>query len=549
VAVVCNWHFFQTCLPQLQWASSVAISPSRTSEWGDNLRPESFTVLNSTVTDIHQALKGFSYELLSSSDPVGDQLLVYKQTNHEENRIVTGYGVPVDNMAATLTAGYHGPVLLQDVIFLDSMAHFTRERIPERVVHAKGAGAFGYFEVTHDITKYTKAVVFSEIGKKTPITVRFSFVTGETGSADTTRFQKGSTWLSIRFYTEDGLWDLVGNNTPIFFIRDPILFPLVIHSQKRNPKTNIKDANMYWDFISLRPECTHQAMITFSDRGIPDGYRFMHGYGSHTFKMVNHHQEPVYVKFHYRSGTSIMQLKRNYPTWSFYIQVMTFHEAEKFRWNPFDLTKVWPQDDYPLIPVGKLVLNKNPNNYHTDVEQIGFSPAHMIPGIEPSPDKMLHGRLFAYSDTQRYRLGPNYLQLPVNRAFKTEIRNFQRDGAQTYTNNQGGAPNYYPNSFDGLKNDPNAAISRYNTSGDVARYNSGDEDNFSQPQLFWRNVLKPDERERMVQNIVNNLKDAADFIQDRTVKMFSEVDPEFGFMLSDGLSKLANNDKSYQFHF
>ncbi|PSN31153.1 Catalase [Blattella germanica] len=468
---------------------------------------------------------------MCSNDSVSDQLLNYKKKHDSVNRIETGWGVPVDNIVASLTAGYHGPVLLQDVVFMDMLAHFDRERIPERVVHAKGAGAFGYFEVTHDITKYTKAVVFSEIGKKTPIVVRFSFVTGELGSADTTRDPRG---FSIKFYTEDGVWDLVGNNTPIFFIRDPMLFPLLIHSQKRNPVTHLKDANMYWDFISLRPETTHQTMITFSDRGIPDGYRYMHGFGSHTFKMVNHEYEAVYVKFHYKTDQGIRNLssekaanisgrdpdyairdlynaidKGDYPTWSFYIQVMTFEEAEHFRWNPFDLTKVWPQEDFPLIPVGKLVLNQNPSNYFAEVEQIGFSPSHMIPGIEPSPDKM-------------YRLGPNYLQLPVNRPFRSQMTNYQRDAAQTYTHNQGGAPNYFPNSFGGPKNVLSAAISRFNVSGEVARYNSADEDNFSQPTLLWR--------------------------KDRTVKMFNQVDEEFGYLLSEELSNFAANGEKLQFY-
>lgn len=497
----------------------------------------------------------------STTDPASNQLVDYKNYHHGGDRVVTGYGVPVDDITSTLTVGYHGPVVLQDVVFLDTLAHFDRERIPERVVHAKGAGAFGYFEVTHDITQYTKAVVFSHIGKKTPIAVRFSFVTGERGSADTIRDPRG---FSIKFYTEDGIWDLVGNNTPIFFLRDPILFPLFIHSQKRNPATNLRDANMFWDFISLRPETTHQTMITFSDRGIPDGYRYMHGFGSHTFKMVNDRNEPVYIKFHYKTDQGIRNLsseraaiiagidpdyatrdlynaiaRGDFPTWSFYIQVMTFKEAEHFKWNPFDLTKVWPQEDFPLIPVGKIVLNQNPSNYFAEVEQIGFSPTHMIPGIEPSPDKMLHGRLFTYSDTQRYRLGPNYLQFPVNNPFRTKITNFQRDGPQTFTDNQGGAPNYFPNSFNGPKNDPSAAISRYNVTGDVARYNSADEDNFSQPTLFWKNVLKPDERDRLVQNIVNSLRNATDFIQARTVKMFNQVAAEFGHKLSEGLRTYA----------
>ncbi|GFG40106.1 hypothetical protein Cfor_09357 [Coptotermes formosanus] len=478
-----------------------------------------------------------------------------------KSHILTGYGVPIGSKESSLTVGPDGPMLLQDVEFLDELAHFDRERIPERVVHAKGAGAFGYFEVTNDITKYTKSTVFETIGKRTPIAVRFSTVGGESGSADTVRDPRG---FAIKFYTDDGVWDLVGNNTPIFFVRDPLLFPLFIHTQKRNPATHLKDADMFWDFISLRPETTHQVMILFSDRGIPDGFRHMHGYGSHTFKMVNANNDAVYVKFHYKTDQGIKNLlaeeaanltatdpdyglrdlynaiaEGNFPSWTFYIQVMTFEEAERFYWNPFDLTKVWPHAEYPLIAVGKLVLNRNPTDYFAEVEQIAFSPAHMIPGIEPSPDKMLQGRLFSYGDTQRHRLGTNYLQIPVNCPFQTHVTNYQRDGPQTM-HHQGGAPNYYPNSFGGPENMPGLQRPKFSVSGDVARYNSSDEDNFSQPTFFWRNVLKPDEKERMVENIVSHLKNAAGFIQDRTVHMFSHVDREFGNKLAEGLKKYVN---------
>ncbi|XP_071054089.1 catalase isoform X2 [Onthophagus taurus] len=455
-----------------------------------------------------------------------------------------------------MTVGPRGPILLQDVAFVEEIAHFDRERIPERVVHAKGAGAFGYFEVTHDITKYTAARVFEKIGKKTRVAVRFSTVGGESGSADTVRDPRG---FAVKFYSDDGIWDLVGNNTPIFFIRDPILFPSFIHTQKRNPATHLKDPDMFWDFITLRPETTHQVMFLFSDRGIPDGYRHMNGYGSHTFKLVNAEGKPVYCKFHYKTAQKIKNLdvkkadeyagidpdygikdlynaiaKGEYPSWNFSIQVMTLEQAEKCKFNPFDLTKIWPHGEYPLIPVGKMVLDRNPANYFAEVEQIAFSPAHMIPGIEPSPDKMLLGRLFSYGDTHRHRLGTNYLQFPVNCPFK--VRNYQRDGPQCM-NNQGGAPNYHPNSFAGPENCPRAKLLSppIPVSGDAKRYDTGDEDNFSQPRVFYQKTLNEQERERLVSNIVGNLKNAADFIQDRAVKNFSQVDATFGQKIADGL--------------
>jgi len=350
----------------------------------------------------------------------------------------------VGDKTNSLTVGSRGPILLQDHVLIDELAHFDRERIPERVVHAKGAGAFGYFEVTHDISKYCKAAVFGQVGKQTPIAVRFSTVGGESGSADTARDPRG---FAVKFYTEEGNWDLVGNNTPIFFIRDPILFPSFIHTQKRNPQTHLKDPDAFWDFITLRPESSHQVSFLFSDRGTPQGYRHMNGYGSHTFKMVNAQDDPVYVKFHYKTNQGIKCFDRqqadnmsrddpdfairdlynaiaegDFPSYTMFIQVMTFQEAEQFPFNPFDLTKVWSHADFPLIPVGKLVLNKNPKNYFAEVEQLAFSPAHLVPGIEPSPDKMLQGRLFSYSDTHRHRLGANYLQIPVNCPYRTSVK-------------------------------------------------------------------------------------------------------------------------------
>ncbi|KAL3275580.1 hypothetical protein HHI36_020335 [Cryptolaemus montrouzieri] len=493
---------------------------------------------------------------MANRDQAAEQLSQYKSQKAKAQSATAAYGSPLVEKDATLTAGPKGPILLQDIPFVEEIAHFDRERIPERVVHAKGAGAFGYLEITHDITKYTAAKVFSNIGKKTPIAVRFSTVGGESGSADTVRDPRG---FAVKFYSEDGIWDLVGNNTPIFFIRDPILFPSFIHTQKRNPQTHLKDVDMFWDFITLRPETTHQVMFLFSDRGIPDGYRHMNGYGSHTFKLVNAEGQWVYCKFHYKTDQGIKNLdvqkaedlsgtdpdysirdlynaisKGQYPSWTFYIQVMTNEQALKSKFNPFDLTKVWPHSDYPLIPVGKLVLNRNPENYFAEVEQIAFSPAHMIPGIEPSPDKMLLGRLFSYGDTHRHRLGANYLQLPVNCPFK--VANYQRDGPQAI-HNQGGAPNYHPNSFGGPENDARAkSLSPvFTVSGDAQRYDSGEEDNYSQATVFYRKTLTKEQQDRLVNNIVGHLKGASDFIQLRAVKNFSQVDDSFGKRIADGL--------------
>jgi len=486
-----------------------------------------------------------------------DQLASFASQKKTVDVLTTSNGAPIDDKTNSQTAGPRGPIVLQDFVLLDELAHFDRERIPERVVHAKGAGAFGYFEVTHDITKYTKATLFSHVGKRTRVAFRGSTVGGESGSADTARDPRG---FALKFYTEEGNWDLVGNNTPIFFIRDPIFFPSFIHTQKRNPQTHLKDPDMFWDLISLRPETTHQVSFLFSDRGIPDGYRHMDGFGSHTFKFVNAKGEAYYVKFHLKTAQGIKNLpvdkaarlaaedpdyairdlydtisKGDFPAWDFKIQIMTFEQAEKFRWNPFDLTKIWPHTEFPLIPVGRLVLNQNPKNYFAEVEQIAFSPAHLVPGIEPSPDKMLHGRLFSYADTHRHRLGANYQQLPVNCPF-ARVRNYQRDGPMTF-DNQEGAPNYFPNSFQGPQDDKKWTAHLFQASADVARYNTADDDNFTQVGDFWRKVLKPEERERLAQNIAGNLKDAKPFIQKRAIANFAKADPEYGRKIEEYISK------------
>uniref|UniRef100_K3X6X7 Catalase n=1 Tax=Globisporangium ultimum (strain ATCC 200006 / CBS 805.95 / DAOM BR144) TaxID=431595 RepID=K3X6X7_GLOUD len=464
-----------------------------------------------------------------------------------------GAPVPTDGLTATATAGPRGPSLMQDFAYLDYMAKFDRERVPERVVHAKGAGAFGYFEVTHsDITKYCKAKLFDQVGKRTPIAVRFSYVSGESGAADTVRDPRG---FAVKFYTEEGNWDLVGNNTPIFFIRDPILFPSFIHTQKRHPSTHkLKDDNMVWDFFSLRPESTHQVSFLFSDRGIPDGYRFMHGYGSHTFTNINDKGEITYVKYHYKSDQGVRNLEpdeaekmaganpdyatedlynaianKEFPTWTLYIQVMSQQQAQECEFNPFDVTKVWSQHDYPLIEVGRLVLNRNPENYFAEVEQIAFSPSHFVPGIETSPDKMLQGRLFSYPDTQRYRLGANYLQIPVNKP-RCEVNTYQRDGFMRVDGNMGDMPNYYPNSMEGTPQESSAhSFPAY--SGDhitVNKYSTKDDDNFTQVGVFYRKVLDDAARDRLTTNIAKTLSKASKKIQERAIANFSKVDPDYG---------------------
>lgn len=501
-----------------------------------------------------------------SRDVATDQLQKFKEQNPVCNaKLNTSMGCPVGDKLNSMTLGPRGPLLLQDVQFMDEMQHFDRERIPERVVHAKGAGAFGTFEVTHDISKYCKASIFSEVGKKTPMCIRFSTVAGENGSADTARDPRG---FAVKFYTEEGNWDVVGNNTPIFFIRDPILFPSFIHTTKRNPATHLKDPNMFWDFVSLRPETTHQVMFLFGDRGTPDGYRFMNGFGSHTFKLVNRDGKPVYCKFHFKTDQGIKNLTAdkarelagsdpdyairdlynsiatgNFPSWTMKIQVMTYDEAEKQTFNPFDLTKVWPQSEFPLMPVGKFILNKNPANYFAEVEQMAFSPASLVPGVEPSPDKMLQGRLFSYTDTHLHRLGTNYLQIPVNCPYRTKLANYQRDGLMTVTDNQGSAPNYYPNSFSGPQDCKSFKECRDKFTGDVDRYNSADDDNFSQPGVFYNKVLNVDERARLADNLARHMCAAQEFLQQRAVANFGKADPALGDALKERLSKLKTSSR------
>ncbi|MFF0942481.1 catalase, partial [Proteus mirabilis] len=384
----------------------------------------------------------------------------------EKKKLTTAAGAPVVDNNNVITAGPRGPMLLQDVWFLEKLAHFDREVIPERRMHAKGSGAFGTFTVTHDITKYTRAKIFSEVGKKTEMFARFSTVAGERGAADAERDIRG---FALKFYTEEGNWDMVGNNTPVFYLRDPLKFPDLNHIVKRDPRTNMRNMAYKWDFFSHLPESLHQLTIDMSDRGLPLSYRFVHGFGSHTYSFINKDNERFWVKFHFRCQQGIKNLmddeaealvgkdressqrdlfeaieRGDYPRWKLQIQIMPEKEASTVPYNPFDLTKVWPHADYPLMDVGYFELNRNPDNYFSDVEQAAFSPANIVPGISFSPDKMLQGRLFSYGDAHRYRLGVNHHQIPVN-APKCPFHNYHRDGAMRVDGNSGNGITYEPN--------------------------------------------------------------------------------------------------------
>jgi catalase len=478
--------------------------------------------------------------------------------SENKKKLTTNFGRKVDDDQNSVTAGTRGPVLLQDVHLIDKLAHFNRERIPERIVHAKGAGAGGYFEVTKDVTKYTKANFLSQVGLRTEVFARFSTVGGEKGSADAERDPRG---FAVKFYTKEGNYDLVGNNTPVFFIRDPLKFPDFIHTQKRNPETNLKDANMFWDFLSLTPESLHQVTILFSDRGTPKSFRYMNGYGSHTFKWYNKDGEYWWVKYHFKTNQGAQNLTREeaehmkgvdpdhatrdlhdaikrgeYPSWTLQVQIMPPEDADKYRFDIFDVTKVWPHGDYPPMEVGRMVLNRNPSNYFAEVEQAAFSPGSFVPGIAASPDKMLQGRLFAYQDAHRYRLGPNYLLLSVNRPKGVKVENYQRDGLMRFDENGGGTPNYYPNSFGGPEPDIQTAEPTYKVEGNSARQPyTHPNDNFTQPGDLFRKVMKDQDRAHLIGNIVSHLHNANKEIQIRQTKLFAKADPEYGLRVAEGL--------------
>lgn len=447
---------------------------------------------------------------------------------------------------------------MQDFHLMEKLAHFNRERIPERVVHAKGAAAFGTFTVTQDITQYSKAKLFSEIGKKTDVLLRFSTVGGEKGSADAERDPRG---FAVKFYTEEGNWDLTGNNTPVFFIRDPLKFPDFIHTQKRHPQTNYKDHNAMWDFWSHSPEALHQIAILFSDRGIPKTYRHMNGYGSHTFSLINAQGDRVWCKFHFKTLQGIQNLtpeeaakikgedpdhatrdlfesiqRGEYPKWRVCVQVMTEEQALHHRDNPFDLTKVWKHSEYPLIEIGILELNRNPENYFAQVEQAAFSPSNVVPGISFSPDKMLQARLFSYPDAHRYRLGANYQQLPVNKP-QCPVMHYQRDGAMALGNNGGSCPNYEPNSYDNApKQNPSYAeppMPLGNVNSDRYDRREGNDDYTQAGELY--RLMNSDRKQQLVDSIVGSLSQANRDIQMRQLCHFFRADVDYGRRIAEKL--------------
>ena len=462
--------------------------------------------------------------------------------------MTTTGGNPVADNQNSLTAGARGPVLLQDYQLIEKLAHQNRERIPERVVHAKGSGAYGTLTITHDITKYSKAKVFSEIGKKTDCLLRFSTVAGERGAADAERDVRG--W-ALKFYTEEGNWDMVGNNTPVFFVRDPLKFPDFIHTQKRHPKTNMRSATAMWDFWSLSPESLHQVTILMSDRGLPLSYRHTHGFGSHTYSFINANNERFWVKFHFKTRQGIKNMtnreaesviakdressqkdlfeaieRGDFPQWDFKIQVMPEVEAETYHINPFDLTKVWPYKDYPLIDVGVLELNRNPENYFQEIEQSAFSPSNIVPGIGFSPDKMLQARIFSYADAHRYRVGTWYEALPVNRP-RSAVNTYHMDGAMNFMTPSSSNAYYEPNTMEGSKEDSRFAEPPLKVSGDADRYNHREgNDDYTQPGNLFR-LMSDDQKQQLFSNIAEAMAGVPDEIIRRQLGHFHKADPAY----------------------
>ena len=463
------------------------------------------------------------------------------------NKLTSVTGAPVVDNQNSLTAGPRGPMLLQDVWYLEKLAHFDREVIPERRMHAKGSGAFGTFTVTKDINKYTKAAIFSKVGKKTELFARFSTVAGERGAADAERDIRG---FALKFYTEEGNWDLVGNNTPVFFLRDPLKFPDLNHAVKRDPKTNLRSAKNNWDFWTSLTEALHQVTITMSDRGIPLSFRHMHGFGSHTFSMYNAKNERVWVKFHLRTQQGIKTLtdaeaeaivakdrennqrdlfgaieRGDFPKWTMYIQVMTEDKARNLPYNPFDLTKVWYHKDAPLIEVGVMELNRNPENYFADVEQAAFNPASIVPGIGFSPDKMLQGRLFSYGDAQRYRLGVNHHQIPVNKP-RCPFNSYHRDGQMRTDGNHGGTLGYEPNSYGEWVQQPGYAEPPLALEGATGNWPQ-DDDHYTQPGKLFR-LMTPAQQKALFENTARAMGDAPKEIKLRHIGNCHKADPAYG---------------------
>jgi len=467
--------------------------------------------------------------------------------------MTTTAGNPVADNQNSVTAGPRGPLLMQDYQLLEKLAHQNRERVPERTVHAKGSGAYGTLTITQDITKYTKAAVF-EPGAKTEVLLRFSTVAGERGAADAERDVRG---FALKFYTDEGNWDLVGNNTPVFFVRDPLKFPDFIHTQKRHPKTNLRSNTAAWDFWSLSPESLHQVTILMSDRGLPKSLRHLNGYGSHTYSFINAQNERFWVKFHFKTQQGIQFMtneeaeavvakdressqrdlfeaiaRGEFPRWKVQVQIMPEAAAETYRWNPFDLTKVWPHKDYPPIEVGTLQLNRNPENYFAEVEQSAFSPSNIVPGIGFSPDKMLQARIFSYADAHRYRIGTHYEMLPVNRP-KVPVRTYHADGPMRFDAPKGTDAYYEPNSFGGPKEDSRYAEPPLKISGDASRYNHRDgNDDYTQPGDLFR-LMTPEQQQRLFKNIAAAMAGVPEEIVQRQLGHFHKADPRY----ADGVAK------------
>jgi catalase len=480
----------------------------------------------------------------------------------EKKKLTNNAGAPVSENQNVMTAGPRGPQLLQDVWYLEKMAHFDREVIPERRMHAKGSGAYGTFTVTNDITKYTRAKIFSEVGKKTELFARFSTVAGERGAADAERDIRG---FALKFYTDEGNWDLVGNNTPVFFLRDPLKFPDLNHVVHRDPRTNLRSAASNWDFWTSLPEALHQVTITMSERGIPFSFRHMNGYGSHTYSFINADNERVWCKFHFKTEQGIKCLtdaeaeavigkcresnqrdlyysikEGKFPRWTLSVQIMTDKQAANHPYNPFDLTKVWYKKDYPLIEVGVLELNKNPENYFAEVEQSAFNPANVVPGIGFSPDKMLQGRLFSYGDTQRYRLGVNHHLIPVNKA-RCPFHSYHRDGQMRVDGNYGSMIGYEPNSYGEWQEQPDYSEPPLELSGAAAHWNAREDDSdyYTQPgKLF--NLMSKEQQEALFGNTARAMGDAPEMIKIRHIGNCLKADPVYG----EGVAKALGIDLS-----
>jgi len=472
----------------------------------------------------------------------------------KKTQLTTTAGNAIADNQNSMTAGPRGPVLMQDYQLLEKLAHQNRERIPERTVHAKGSGAYGTLTITHDITKYTKASIFAQVGKQTECFARFSTVAGERGAADAERDVRG---FALKFYTDEGNWDMVGNNTPVFFVRDPYKFPDFIHTQKRHPHTNLRSNTAMWDFWSLSPESLHQVTILMSDRGLPRGFRHINGYGSHTYSFINAQNERFWVKFHFKtmqghrhwtneeaeqivakdresSQRDLFEAieRREFPRWRFCVQVMPEKDAETYRWNPFDLTKVWPHKDYPLIEVGVMELNRNPENYFAEVEQASFSPSNIVPGIGFSPDKMLQARIFSYADAHRYRVGTHYEKLPVN-VPKCPVHTYHADGPMRFDAPKVTDAYYEPNSFNGPEQDGGVAEPSLKISGDAGRYNHRDgNDDYTQAGDLFR-LMTPEQQDRLFDNIAAAMAGVPEEIVQRQLLHFYAADPRY----AEGVAK------------